>query len=62
MDLLSVVIIIAIVGVLVWLLNQAPFIDARFKTIFTYVAIVAVVLWLLSLFVSPHLSTIRVGR
>ncbi len=60
MDLLHVVLIIFVVGVLVWLMNRAPFIDAEFKQILNYIALALVVLWVVSLFFGwPN---IRIGR
>lgn len=63
MPLLTVVVVLLIVGVLLWALNQAPFIDAGMKKVIWVVVIVVVCLWLLSLFVpGVSLSTLRVGR
>ncbi len=49
MSVFDVVIILLCVGVLLYLLNLAPFIAANIKTIINWVVIVAVVLWLISL-------------
>ncbi len=60
MDLISLIIILIVIGVLVFLLNKAPFIDAQYKQIINYVILVVVILWILSLFVDiPHM---RIGR
>lgn len=47
----SVLIILIIVGVLVWLVMRAPFIDSTWKEIIKYGALVVTVLWLLGLIV-----------
>jgi hypothetical protein len=51
MGLIHLVVILLVVGVLVWLVEQAPFVSATVKPIIRWVIIAVVVLWLLSLFV-----------
>ena len=50
MDLISVIIILAIVGVILWALNQYVPMAAPIKSIINIVAIIVVVLWLLQVF------------
>lgn len=60
MDLISIIIVLIVIGILVFLLNKAPFIDAQYKQIINYVILVVVILWILSLFVDiPH---VRIGK
>jgi hypothetical protein len=51
MGLIELVIVLIVVGVLLWLLDQMPFLDAQIKTIIRFIVIVVVVLWLLRMFV-----------
>lgn len=63
MDLISVVLILAVIGVLLWLLLTYVPMAAPFKQLITAVVVIAAVLWLLSLFIAPGaFHTIRVGR
>ena len=61
MDLLSLIIVLAVVGVLLWAVNQFIPMDAKIKQILNIVVVIAVVLWLLSLF-SGYFPHIKVGR
>lgn len=61
MDLLQLIIIIVIVGVLLWAINQFIPMDAKIKQILNYVVVIAIVLFILSLFIG-HFPSIRVGR
>ncbi len=61
MDLLSLVIVLIVIGVLLYLVNQFLPMDANIKKIINIVVIIAVVLWILSLFIGS-LPSIRVGR
>jgi hypothetical protein len=47
---LHLIIILAVVGVLLYLLNAFVPMDAKIKTIINWVVVFAVVLWLLSIF------------
>lgn len=51
MGLIQLVVILFVVGVLVWLIEQAPFVSPTMKPIIRWVIIAAVVLWLLAVFV-----------
>lgn len=51
MGLIQLVLILFVVGVLVWLIEQAPFVSAAMKPIIRWLIIAAVVLWLLSVLV-----------
>ena len=63
MSLISLVVVLIVVGVLLWLINRAPFIDATMKQIIFWVVIVVVVLWIISsLGLLDGLSSIRIGR
>ncbi|MDZ7721536.1 MAG: Thivi_2564 family membrane protein [candidate division KSB1 bacterium] len=63
MPLINVVIVLIVVGVLLWLINQYIPMHRKIKTILNVVVIIAVVLWLLSAFgVIGSMSTIRIGR
>ncbi len=61
MSLWYILAVLVAAGVIVWLINQAPFIDGKFKQLINYAALVIAVLWLLSLFFGP-LPDIRIGR
>ena len=51
MGLIQLVVVLLVVGVLVWLVEQAPFVSATVKPIIRWVIIAVVILWVLSLFV-----------
>ncbi len=61
MSLISLVIVLIVVGVLLWLVNNYIPMEPAIKQILTAVVVIAVVLWVLFLFVGP-LPDIRVGR
>jgi hypothetical protein len=59
----SVVIVLAVVGALLWLVNRYIPMAPPFKTIINVIVILAVVLWLLSVFgVLGQLEGARVPR
>lgn len=61
MDLLQVVIVLIVVGVLLWLVNNYLPMDGKIKSILNGVVVIAVVLWLLQAFgVLGSLSNIKV--
>lgn len=63
MSLIDVVVVLLVVGVLLWVLSRAPFIDAMMKQIIFWVVIVVVLLWLLSVAgILGSISSIRIGR
>jgi hypothetical protein len=63
MPLINVVIVLIVVGVLLWLVNQFIPMDRKIKSILNGVVIIAVVLWLLNIFgLFDSLSSIKIGR
>jgi hypothetical protein len=59
----SVVIVLCVVGLLLWLVNQYLPLQPPFKTIINAVVVIAVVLWLLSAFgVLGSISGARLPR
>ncbi len=61
MDLVQVVIVLIVVGVLLWLVNNYMPMDAKIKAILNGVVVIAVVLWLLQAFgVLGSLSSIKI--
>ncbi|MDZ4700778.1 MAG: Thivi_2564 family membrane protein [Rhodothermales bacterium] len=63
MPLLNVVIVLIVVGVLLWLVNQYIPMDRKIKSILNAVVVIAVVIWLLSVFgLIDSLSSIRLGN
>jgi len=63
MPLIQLVVVLIVVGVLLWLVNNYLPMDAKIKNILNIVVVIAVVLWLLNVFgVLSGLSGIRVGR
>jgi hypothetical protein len=59
MELIQLVVVLILIGVLLWLVNQYLPMDEKIKTILNVVVVIAVVLWLLALFF-PGLQRIRV--
>ena len=63
MPLIHVVIVLVVVGVILWLVNNYIPMAGSIKTILNAVVIIVVVLWLLSVFgLIGELSSIRVGK
>ncbi len=63
MDLIQVVIVLIVVGVLLWLVNNYIPMDSKIKQILNIVVVVAVILWLLKVFgLLGFLRGIRVGN
>jgi low temperature requirement protein LtrA len=63
MPLISVVIVLIVVGVFLWLINQFIPMDRKIKSILNGVVVIAVILWLLSAFgLLDSLSNIKIGR
>lgn len=50
MSLIGLIITLAVVGVLLWLLNNYVPMDAKIKTIINVVVVIVVVIWLLQAF------------
>ena len=62
MDLISLVIVLIVVGVLLWAVNNYIPMDAKIKQIMNIVVVIAVVLWLLKVFgILGMASGIHVG-
>ncbi len=63
MPLIHLIIILVVVGVILWLVNNYIPMDRRIKSILNIVVVIVVILWLLSVFgVIGSLSGLRVGR
>jgi hypothetical protein len=63
MNIISLIIVLVVVGLLLWLVNNYIPMEARIKQILNIVVIIAVVLWLLSVFgILSGLPVIRVGN
>ena len=63
MPLVTLVIVLIVVGVLLWLVNNYIPMDGKIKSILNAVVVIGVVLWLLSVFgVIDNFSNIRVGK
>ena len=60
MNLISLIFVLAAIGVILWLVNTYVPMDEKIKSILNAVVVIAVVLWLLSLFVD--MPKIHVGR
>lgn len=62
MPLLQMVMVLAVVGLLLWLVNRFIPMQGTIKSILNAVVVIAVVLWLLNIFGFLHsLSRIHVG-
>lgn len=63
MGLIELIVLIIVVGVLLWLVNNYIPIEGKIKNILNIVVVILLVLFLLSLFVSlGSLSNFRIGR
>lgn len=63
MDLLNVVLVLAAIGVILWLIQTYVPMAPPINRILTAVVVTAVIIWLLSLFLpASALHTLRVGR
>jgi hypothetical protein len=63
MPLIQLVVVLIVVGVLLWLVNNYIPMDRKIKKILNIVVVIAVVLWLLSVFgLFSSMSTMRIGR
>lgn len=47
MSLLTIILVLVAAGVVLWLINKAPFIDASIKPFIFWMVIIVVVIWLL---------------
>lgn len=62
MPLINLVVILVVVGVILWLINNFIPMDRKIKSILNLVVVVVVILWLLNVFgVIGSLSGLRVG-
>ena len=62
MPLMSVVVVLIVVGVLLWLVNNYIPMDGKIKSILNAVVVIAVVIWLLQVFgLLTSLTNLRVG-
>jgi hypothetical protein len=63
MPLISLIVILIVVGLLLWLINNYIPMDGKIKQILNIVVVIAVILWLLQVFgLLGNLSAIHVGR
>ncbi len=63
MSLIALIIIIALIGVIMWAVNQYVPMAPNIKTLLNIVVVVVIVFWVLSLFgILPDLNAIRVGN
>lgn len=61
MDLISLVVVLIVIGLLLWLINNYIPMEPSIKQILNVVVVIAVVLWILTIFLGP-LPSIHVGR
>lgn len=62
MPLMTVIIVLVVVGVLIWLVNNYIPMDGKIKNILNVVVVILVILWLLQSFgVLGSLGGIRIG-
>ena len=62
MPIVTLAVILIIIGVLLWMVNNYLPMDGKIKSILNAVVVIAVVLWLLNVFgVLGSLNNIRVG-
>ena len=63
MPLINLVIILVVVGVILYLINNYIPMDSKIKSILNIVVVIVVIIWLLSVFGAiGSLSGLRVGR
>ena len=63
MPLINLVVILIVVGVLLWLVNNYIPMDSKIKTILNVVVVIGVVVWLLqALGMLSSVENIRIGR
>ncbi|HEY2990125.1 MAG TPA: Thivi_2564 family membrane protein [Candidatus Binatia bacterium] len=63
MPLMNLVIVLVVVGIGLWLVNNYIPMDGKIKNILNVVVMICVVVWLLQVFgLIGNLQTIRVGR
>jgi hypothetical protein len=63
MPLIQLVVVLIVVGVLLWLVNNYIPMDRKIKSILNIVVVIAVVLWLLNMFgLFSSMSNMHFGR
>ncbi len=63
MSLISLLIVLVVVGVLLWLVNNYIPMDSKIKSILNAIVVIGVVLWLLQAFgVLGPLNAIHIGK
>ncbi len=63
MPLINLIIILVVVGVILWAINNYIPMDRKIKSILNIVVVIVVIIWLLSVFgVIGSLSGLRVGK
>ena len=63
MPLINLVIILVVVGVILWVINNYIPMDRRIKSILNLVVVIVVIVWLLGVFgVTNPFAGLRVGR
>ena len=63
MPLTNLVIVLVVVGVILWVINNYIPMQSSIKKILNAVVVIAVIIWLLSVFgIIGNLSTIRIGK
>jgi hypothetical protein len=61
--LINLIIVLIVVGVLLWLVNNYIPMDRKIKNILNVVVVIVVIIWLLQVFgVMGSLGNIRIGR
>jgi hypothetical protein len=60
MSLINLVLVLIVIGVLLWLVNNYIPMDGKIKQIINAVVVIAVVIWLIQIFIGP-LPDLRVG-
>ena len=63
MPLIQLVIVLVVVGLILWLINNYIPMQATIKKILNVVVVIAVIIWLLSVFgLIGNISAIRIGK
>jgi hypothetical protein len=63
MSLINLIVILIVVGVILWLINNYLPMDGKIKSILNAVVVIAVVLWLLQVFgLLSSLNAIHLGK
>mgnify|MGYP001816949017 FL=1 len=63
MPLIHLVMVLVVVGVILWVINNYIPMQSSMKKILNAVVVIAVIFWLLSVFgIIGNLSTIRIGK